>query len=132
MYKNNNRINLIPLALITLLLVPASGITATKAYIEAVKLDVGEFETKVWVEQPNSTWLPSGNKASVDGSDSLESFSQFLGKRFPGSFILYKKLNPEDQKTVWQNYVKTGSLGGIRSDIYSLRRKASRANRLRR
>jgi hypothetical protein len=89
-----------------------------------VKLDIGEFETKVWQEQPNSSWLPSAKKASVDGSDSLDSFSVYLQKRFPGSFILFKKLSPVDQNTVWQNYVNTGNLGGIRSDIYSLRRKS--------
>jgi hypothetical protein len=106
--------------------IASTSSAATPDYIEAVKLDVDEFDTKVWTEQPNSSWLPSGTKASVDGSDTLESFNGFLKKRFPGSFILYKKLSPEDQKKVWKNYVNTGNLGGIRSDIYSFRRKNRR------
>ena len=104
--------------------VPSITTAATPDYVEAVKLDIGEFQTKTWQEQPNSSWLPSGQKASVDGSDTLESFNGFLKKRFPGSFILYKKLSPADQEKVWKNYVNTGNLGGIRSDIYSFRRKS--------
>ena len=125
MHKNNIFFRSILATLITLGITTIST-AATPDYIEAVKLDVEEFSTKVWTEQPNSSWLPSGEKASVDGSDTLESFDGFLKKRFPGSYILYKKLTPEDQKKVWQNYVNTGNLGGIRSDIYSFRRKSRR------
>ncbi len=125
MHKNNIILRSILATLITLG-ITATSTAATPDYIEAVKLDVEEFSTKVWKEQPNSSWLPSGEKSSVDGSDTLESFNGFLQKRFPGSFILYKKLPLEDQKKVWQNYVNTGNLGGIRSDIYSFRRKSRR------
>jgi hypothetical protein len=128
MYKLRKS-NLKKLFLALLLFFPATIFAAEKAYIEAVKLDIDEFTTKIYQEQPDSSWLPSSQKASVDGSDSIDSFSQFLNKRFPGSFILYKKLSPKDQNTVWKNYVNTGNLGGIRSDIYSLRRKANRKNR---
>jgi len=125
MHKNNIIVRSILATLITLGITTIST-AATPDYIEAVKLDVEEFSTKVWQDQPNSSWLPSGEKSSVDGSDTLESFNGFLQKRFPGSFILYKKLSPEDQKKVWKNYVNTGNLGGIRSDIYSFRRKSRR------
>jgi len=125
MHKNNIFFRSILATLITLGITTIST-AATPDYIEAVKLDVEEFSTKVWTEQPNSSWLPSGEKSSVDGSDTLESFNGFLQKRFPGSYILYKKLSPEDQKKVWKNYVNTGNLGGIRSDIYSFRRKSRR------
>ena len=123
MLKNIINSGLILIALITLE-ITSTAVAATPDYVEAVKLDIGEFHTKVWQDQPNSSWLPSGEKASVDGSDTLESFNGFLQKRFPGSYILYKKLNPGDQERVWKNYVNTGNLGGIRSDIYSLRRKS--------
>lgn len=125
MHKNNIIFRLILITLITLGMATTSS-AATPEYVEAVKLDVEEFSTKIWKEQPNSSWLPSGEKSSVDGSDTLESFNGFLQKRFPGSYILYKNLAPEDQKKVWQNYVNTGNLGGIRSDIYSFRRKNRR------
>lgn len=125
MIKKYKGIHKIPLIFFTFTL-SANVIAANPDYIEAVKLDVDEFQTKIFQEQPNSPWLPSGEKARVDGSDSLESFSDFLSKRFPGSFILFKKLEQSDQEKVWQNYVKTGDLGGIRSDIYTLRRNSSR------
>ena len=123
MHKNKITFRSILITLVTLCISSTSS-AATPDYIEAVKLDIDEFHTKVWTEQSNSSWLPSGEKASVDGSDTLESFNGFLQKRFPGSFILYKKLSPEDQKKVWKNYVNTGNLGGIRGDIYSFRRKS--------
>jgi len=123
MHKNKIIFGSILITLITLGITSIST-AATPDYVEAVKLDVEEFQTKVWKEQPNSSWLPSGEKASVDGSDTLESFNGFLKKRFPGSFILYKKLSQPDQERVWKNYVNTGNLGGIRSDIYSFRRKS--------
>ena len=125
MKKKYKGIQEIPVIFFTLIY-SAGTFAANPDYIEAVKLDINEFETKIFQEQPNSPWLPSGEKARVDGSDSLESFSNFLSKRFPGSFILFSKLEKADQQQVWQNYVKTGDLGGIRSDIYTLRRKYSR------
>ena len=125
MIKKYKGINKIPFIFFTFFL-SGNVIAANPDYIEAVKLDINEFETKVFQEQPNSPWLPSGQKARVDGSDSLESFSDFLSKRFPGSFILFSKLEKADQEQVWKNYVKTGDLGGIRSDIYTLRRNKSR------
>ena len=125
MIKNNKGIHNIPLIFFTFSL--SAGVSAANPdYIEAVKVDVDEFHTKIFQEQPNSPWLPSGQKSRVDGSDSLESFSDFLSKRFPGSFILFSKLEKTDQEKVWQNYVKTGDLGGIRSDIYTLRRNSAR------
>lgn len=115
------------LFLATLITILMAGVqAATPEYIEAVKLDVNEFQTKVWQEQPNSSWLPSGSQTSVDGSETLESFGNYLQRRFPGSYILFMKLEKSDQETVWKNYVNTGNLGGIRSDIYSLRRQSMR------
>ena len=70
--------------------------------------------------------MPSGEKARADGTDSLESFSQFLQKRFPGTYILFNKLDEKQKTEVWQDYVNTGDLGGIRSNIFSMRRKSRR------
>ena len=96
-------------------------------YLDAVKLDFEEFSTGNFKAPENSAWMPTGTKASADGTDSLESFSAFLQKRFPGTFILYKKLDDSQQTTVWKDYVNTGDLGGIRSNIFSMRR-SSRSN----
>lgn len=99
----------------------------SQEYLDAVKLDFDEFKTGEFKAPVNSTWMPTGTKASVDGTDSLESFSQFLLKKFPGTYILYKKLDDKQKTTVWQDYVQTGDLGGIRSNIFSLRRSARAA-----
>ena len=107
---------------------PSGVLAVSKSYIEAVKLDINEFETKTWKQQPDSEWLPSSQKFSAGRSDTLASFSSFLKKRFPSSHLFYKKLDAKDQHQVWRNYSNTGNLGGIRSDIFSLRKKARRSN----
>ncbi len=128
MYKNKTLNTLILLSTFSLLI--SSGVSAvSKSYIDAVKLDMSEFESKVWRQPPDSEWFPSSQKSSADRSDSLESFSAFLKKRFPGSHLLYQKLDANDQNQVWQNYTNTGNLGGIRSDIFSLRKQARRKSR---
>lgn len=104
--------------------------SVNQEYVDAVKLDFEEFSTGTFKAPENSTWMPTGKKASVDGTDSLESFSQFLQKRFPGTFILYKKLDDSQKTAVWKDYVNTGDLGGIRSNIFSMRRSSrAKANR---
>ena len=107
------------------LFLPSIAFSAVdKDYLDAVKQDFAEFKTGEFKAPENSTWMPTGSKASVDGTDSLESFSNFLLKKFPGTYILYKKLNDHQKTSVWQDYVKTGDLGGIRSNIFSLRRSS--------
>ena len=106
------------------LLIPTMAFAAVeKDYIDAVKMDFEEFSTGSFNPPGNSSWLPNGTKASADGTDSLESFSKFLIKRYPGTYILFKKL-PEAQKLqVMQDYVKNGDVGAIRSNIFSMIRK---------
>ena len=109
------------------LLVPTLAIGAVnQEYLDAVKMDYDEFSTKSFTAPENSSWMPTGEKASVDGTDSLESFSQFLQKRFPGTYILFNKLDDKQKTEVWKDYVNTGDLGGIRSNIFSMRRQNRR------
>ena len=112
------------------LFIPAIAVAAVeKEYIDAVKMDFEEFSTGSFNPPGSSSWLPNGTNASADGTDSLESFSKFLIKRYPGTYILFNKL-PEVQKLqVLQDYVKTGDLGAIRSNIFSMRRKARGSSR---
>ncbi len=107
-------------------LAPTGVLAASESYIQAVKLDIGEFENDIWVEPPDSEWFPKSQKFSAGRSDSVASFSAFVQDRFPGSYLLFNKLDDNSQNKVWQNYNKTGDLGGIRSDIYSLWKQARR------
>ena len=99
----------------------STAFSLDKSYIEAVKLDLDEFYSGAFRPPEKSAWLPVGAKASADGAGSLASFSSFVKKRFPGTFILFQRLSQEQQTQVWQEYVKTGNLGGIRSNIYALK-----------
>lgn len=108
------------------LLVPPAVCAVSQSYIEAVKLDIQEFDSKTWQQPSDSEWFPSGQQSGTDRSDSVESFQAFLKTRFPSSYLLFNKLEEGDQKQVWQNYIKTGNLGGIRSDVYSLWKQAKR------
>lgn len=107
-------------------LIPTGVLAVSKSYIEAVKLDVSEFETKTWIQQPDSEWFPSSQNFSAGRSDSVEIFKAYLKDRLPGSYLLFNKLDEGDQNQVWRSYNKTGDLGGIRSDIYSLWKQARR------
>ena len=107
-------------------LTPSGVLAVSQSYIDAVKLDMQEFETKTWNQPPDSEWFPSSEKFGADRSDSLESFKTFVKDRFPGSYLLFNKLGEVDQNQVWRNYINTGNLGGIRSDIYSLWKQARR------
>ncbi len=124
MYKKT--LNIFILLATFSVLTPTGVLAVSKSYIEAVKLDIGEFETQVWVEPPDSEWFPKSQKFSAGRSDSVASFSAFVKERFPGSSLLFNKLDDKSQNKVWQNYNKTGDLGGIRSDIYSLWKQARR------
>jgi hypothetical protein len=102
------------------------ALAVSQSYIDAVKLDMQEFETQTWTQSPDSEWFPSREESGADRSDSLESFSAFLEGRFPSSYFLFTKLSKDNQRLVWQNYIDTGNLGGVRSDIYSLWKQARR------
>lgn len=125
MYKNKILGTLVLFSAFSFL-VPSGASAVSQSYIDAVKLDMQEFETRSWNQPPDSEWFPSGQKSGADRSDSLESFIAFLEKRFPSSYLLFNKLSTDDQRQVWQNYIDTGDLGGIRSDIYSLWKLARR------
>jgi hypothetical protein len=107
----------------TSLLIPSTVLAVSQSYIEAVKLDMQESETKTWQQPSDSEWFPSGEES---GTDSMDSFQTFLQTRFPSSYLLFKKLDEGSQQQVWKNYIKTGNLGGIRSDVYSLWKQSKR------
>lgn len=111
------------------LMFPSAGFSMDTEYLDAVKKDYAEFSSGSFEALPDSSWMPSATTFSADGTASLESFNDFLLKRFPGTYILYAKLPEAQQTEVWQDYVNTGNLGAIRSNIFSLRRSTRFSSR---
>ena len=61
----------------------------------------------------------------VRGTASLADFEEFVKTKFRGTYILFVRL-PEWQKNqIWQEYLETGDLGGIRTNIYAARQGKS-------
>ncbi len=97
-----------------------AGAAVEQSYLDAVMADYQEFETGKYLPPKNLAW--AGYGAENDGALSLEDFSNFVKHKFPGTFILFSRLPRPQKKAVWQAYLKTGDLGGIRSNIYAARR----------
>ena len=100
-------------------------------YLAAIKADAKEFATGSFVAPQNSAWVGrGGSKAADDGTASLAAFQSFLKKRFPGTHILYAKLADGDKSTLWKDYVKTGDLGRLRTNIFAIHSgRSSRSSR---
>lgn len=97
---------------------------ASSAYIEAVRADVNEFSGMRFALPESNTWQRSA-AAENDGTASLDDFEKFVKSKFRGTYILFARL-PEWKKTeIWEDYVSTGDLGGIRSNIYAARRSSA-------
>jgi hypothetical protein len=116
---------LIPAARLLFAAAALCGASATAMpddYVAAVQADVAEFTNGQFSAPADSDWLGAGAAgAADDGSASLASFHDFLKQRFPGTHILFKGLQPAQQTEVWEDYVKTGDLGGIRTNIFAMR-----------
>ena len=91
-------------------------------YVAAIQADADEFGSGAFAAPPGSSWIAGGGTGGVDdGTANLEAFESFLKRRLPGTYILFVRL-PEYQKTsVWEDYLKTGDLGSVRSSIFALR-----------
>ena len=90
-------------------------------YLAAVAADVNEFSTGSFVAPSNSGWVGGGSRATDDGTASLAAFDAFFKKRFPGTYILFVRLADQDKEAVWKDYVKTGDLARVRSNILAAR-----------
>lgn len=97
-------------------------------YVSAIKADLAEFQSGSFAPPSGSSW--TGTTASDDGTGSLADFEKFVKKKFRGSYILFARLPDWHKNKIWQNYLATGDLGGIRSDIYASKstRQANRSN----
>lgn len=101
------------------------GHAASQAYIDAVKADYAEFANGSFQPPADLAWTGKALAVS-DGAASLADFGNFVKQKFRGTYILYSRL-PESQKyAIWQEYLKTGDLGGIRSNIYAARKRKNR------
>jgi hypothetical protein len=110
-------------------LICASADAADAGYVAAIKADVAEFTTHEFQAPPDSAWIGSGDEASQgEGSQlmDLESFSTFLQKKSPGSYIFYKKLPVEYKEKLRSDYLSTGDLDRIKQDIFKYSREVKR------
>ena len=125
----------IPMISMRVGLLLAGGLLCTVAaaadpgYIAAVKADVAEFTTHEFQPPPDSAWVGSGSEAGHEGAAQtmdLEGFSAFLQKKSPGSFIFYRKLPKQYQQKLHDDYLATGDLDRIKSDIFKYSREAKK------
>jgi len=94
---------------------------ASSDYLAAVRADLQEFSSGEFTLPEDNPWLRKAQGAS-DGTASLADFETFVKSKFRGTYILFARL-PEWKKTeIWQEYLSTGDLGGIRTNIYAARR----------
>jgi hypothetical protein len=115
------RIRLRQLTAGTLLLaLSQAGLAVEQSYLDAVMADYAEFTTGRYQPPGDLAW--SGQAGESDGTLSLADFSAFVKRKFRGTYILFSRLPKSQKNAIWQEYLKTGDLGGIRSNIYAARR----------
>lgn len=103
-------------------LAPWQVLALPDSYLDVVKADVEEFSSGAFVAPGDTAWTGGAEAGADDGTASLASFEDFLKNRFRGTYILFRGLSEAQKIQVWQDYVKTGDLGGIRSNIFAMRR----------
>lgn len=96
-------------------------------YVDAVRADLDEFNGKTFSLSQDNAW--TGMVGENDGTASLADFETFVKSKFRGTYILFARLPEWKKNEIWQQYVSTGDLGGIRSDIYAARKGRSSAKR---
>jgi hypothetical protein len=108
----------------------SSTSAADKEYLDAVEADVAEFTSKVFEISPESPWSVSTVANTSDDStqpSGLEDFSIFIKSKSPGSYIFYKKLTDEYKRRLQQDYLATGDLDRIKSDIFRYTKEMKRS-----
>ena len=101
--------------------IPPAVSAATPDYVDAVTADLNEFSSGKFDTPSSSDWLGS-QQGAADGTASMEDFEAFVKSKFRGTYILFVRLSASQKHEIWQDYVATGDLGGIRSNIYAARR----------
>jgi len=116
--------------LVALLMVglPATALADADDYIAAVRADLEEFSSGKFTLPESNSWNAKASGEN-DGTASLADFEDFVKTKFRGTYILFVRL-PEWQKNqIWQEYLETGDLGGIRTNIYAARQGKSRTQK---
>ena len=112
-----------------LLAIPAVVPAASSDYLAAVRADLEEFDSGRFKLPENNPWGATAS-AEEDGTASLADFEEFVKNKFRGTYILYMRLPESQRNEIWQEYVQTGDLGGIRTNIYAARKgKKSQASK---
>ncbi len=113
--------------LVSLAFTPVSQ-AASQAYLDAVLADYAEFSSGHFQASNDPAWTGKAPEVS-DGTASLADFGEFVKRQFRGTYILYSRLPEEQKRIIWQQYLKTGDLGGIRSNIYAARKHKKRTGK---
>ena len=116
------------LATLLVLALPATASADYSDYIAAVSADLEEFSSGKFTLPESNSWNAKASGEN-DGTASLADFEDFVKTKFRGTYILFVRL-PEWQKNqIWQEYLETGDLGGIRTNIYAARQGKSRTQK---
>lgn len=99
-------------------LLSAGAFAIQDDYVAAVVADVAEFDSGTFSLSDQNGWVGGGHQN--DGTADLAAFEDFLKETLRGTYILYVGLAESSKVEVWENYVNTGDLGGVRSDIFAL------------
>lgn len=97
-----------------------SIVASQQEYIEAIEADVDEFSSGTFESPEESSWVGSDlkeNGGSTKKTESLESFSVFLKKESPGTYIFYKKLPLEFKQKVLEEYLEIGDIERTKKSI---------------
>ncbi len=104
------------------------GVASQREYIEAIKADVDEFSTGSFDAPEDSASWTGADSENLGGSEinteSLESFSDFLKKESPGTYIFYRKLPLEFKKKIFEEYLTLGDIERTKQSV--LRYSSSR------
>jgi hypothetical protein len=95
------------------------------SYINAIEADVAEFTTNEFHPPADSNWLGNTDSDTTQLKD-LNSFSEYLKNKSPGSYIFYTTLPREYKERLHKDYLLTGDLDRIKQDIFKYTREAKK------
>lgn len=103
------------------------------AYVEVLKAEIREFNSGSFVVPSNSAaWAPEPEVSSAGTSTesiSEDQFSEYLRVQLPGTFILYKRLEPGQKEQIFRDYLANGDLGKVRDSVFKAFGERGRSRR---
>lgn len=115
------------LYLIVILLLPlfaSAPLMAAKdraAYEEILKAEMAEFKTGKFEVDPANPWMVKSEEGT--GAIGVSEFEETLKSKARGTYIFYTRLQEDQKKQVYEEFVKTGDLGAARKTVFAMMRK---------